>query len=206
MIAWSRILSGRWRDPVVGRHVLVGVGLGCLWAAAVPLDRTLSAALGGEPSVPVMTTMCQKLLGGRPALAAFGAALIAALARALLFLLLLGILRAWLRHPTWAVIATGGLLFIVMAPGTTESPTTWLTLGLLGIAPALWAMVRFGLVTLTTALFVFFTLNTSPFALSTASWFSGVTAFALAIVATLALGGYLAARSRSVSALSTARR
>lgn len=28
LIGWSRVLGGRWRDPLVGREVLVGIGLG----------------------------------------------------------------------------------------------------------------------------------------------------------------------------------
>ena len=34
LISWSRVLAGRIRDPLVGRDVLVGVFIGCLWALA----------------------------------------------------------------------------------------------------------------------------------------------------------------------------
>jgi hypothetical protein len=34
LVAWSRVLSGRWRDPLVGRDVLAGVAMG---AAAAPV-------------------------------------------------------------------------------------------------------------------------------------------------------------------------
>jgi hypothetical protein len=28
LISWTRLLSGQWRDPVVGRDVLIGLGAG----------------------------------------------------------------------------------------------------------------------------------------------------------------------------------
>ena len=34
LITWSRVLAGRFRDPVVGRDILVGIAVTCVWALA----------------------------------------------------------------------------------------------------------------------------------------------------------------------------
>ena len=54
MITWSRVLSGRWADPVVGRDVLVAIawGLGC--TLTMRLIGVLIMRLGDPPEPPTM--------------------------------------------------------------------------------------------------------------------------------------------------------
>ncbi len=47
LVAWSRLLGGRWSDPLVGRHVLLGVVAGSLWAAF----PVIAYAVGLDPAV-----------------------------------------------------------------------------------------------------------------------------------------------------------
>src|SRR6185436_4012106 len=51
LISWSRLMSGRVRDPMVGRDVLIGIGAGfahSLFAAAIPevVERVSGRDLG----------------------------------------------------------------------------------------------------------------------------------------------------------------
>ncbi len=52
MIAWNRLLEGRWRDPRVGREALIGAALGAAWACLVPLRHTLVPEALGSTFVP----------------------------------------------------------------------------------------------------------------------------------------------------------
>ncbi len=47
LVAWSRLLAGRWSDPLVGRHVLLGVVAGGIWAA-IP---RIAYVVGLDPGV-----------------------------------------------------------------------------------------------------------------------------------------------------------
>ena len=69
MITWSRVLAGRWRDPVVARDVLVGI----VWAMISTLAQRLVTAIvmwsGGPPTPPnnIFSPIglgLEKLMGG----------------------------------------------------------------------------------------------------------------------------------------------
>lgn len=50
LISWSRVLSGHFRDPLVGRDILTGVILGLLWICIEMSERVLQVRLGYVPS------------------------------------------------------------------------------------------------------------------------------------------------------------
>ena len=50
IISWTRVLGGRWRDPLVGRDVLYGVILGVLFCDLYGLRYHLEARLGAPPA------------------------------------------------------------------------------------------------------------------------------------------------------------
>lgn len=86
LIAWSRLLEGRWRDPLVGRSLLIGSALGIVTSlVAVGWERLMGA--GQSPLVRL--TVRQVLLGQ---LDATEAALFLVFGLALLLVLL----RRWL--------------------------------------------------------------------------------------------------------------
>ena len=68
LISWSRLLAGQWRDPIVGRDVLIGAALGVTWTL---IGRVLDLIQGGirEPS-PTWTDE-SLLLGTRDAIGAW---------------------------------------------------------------------------------------------------------------------------------------
>lgn len=52
LISWTRLLSGRYRDPAVGRDVLIGMGLGCLLAIVTAARFPIGLMLGYPPVMP----------------------------------------------------------------------------------------------------------------------------------------------------------
>jgi hypothetical protein len=198
LIAWARLLTGRWRDAVVGHHVLVGVCFGCALALLFATERAVVLALGWQAREPPTTeNAAEVLLGGRVAASAILAALHDALARALLFLLLLALLRAVVRRPLWAAMLAALLLSAVVIPRGAHPATAWLALGVCGVGLGVWIMVRFGFIALTVALFISLVLNRFPFAWSARAWSFDLSLAALAVVAAVALAGFWGTRATS---------
>jgi serine/threonine-protein kinase len=51
MISWTRLVSGDWRDPLVGWHVLAGVACGVILHGTLVIFRLIPLALGdGSPA------------------------------------------------------------------------------------------------------------------------------------------------------------
>jgi serine/threonine-protein kinase len=53
LISWARALSGRWRDPLVGRDLLIGATIGAAASLIAPLRVVLPARLGIRGPLPV---------------------------------------------------------------------------------------------------------------------------------------------------------
>ena len=68
LIGWARLISGKIRDPLVGRDVLIGTAYGVLLALFESSDNILLPIFGGLPPQPGTPSM-DALLGVRPVLA-----------------------------------------------------------------------------------------------------------------------------------------
>ncbi len=200
LITWSRALSLRWRDPTVGQHLVVGVCVGCFWALVVASERGLVGWLGWDVRHSLLTeTIANNLLGGRVALAGYLSALVYALFRCLLFVLLLAVLRALVRRPLLAAVIAGLIIAPMVVPRGAHVYTSWLAFGLGGVALGVWVMIRYGLVTLTVAVYVASALNTSPITFDLHAWYADQSLYVLAVVAALAAYGFITARSGSTA-------
>jgi eukaryotic-like serine/threonine-protein kinase len=69
LISWSRLLSGEWRDPMVGRDVLIGVAGGLAHTSIALLTSVIVSALRLEPPLTPYLWRMMPLLGMRQALA-----------------------------------------------------------------------------------------------------------------------------------------
>jgi hypothetical protein len=57
VISWNRLLSGRFRDPLVGRDFLVGALFGVVWVILIPVRRTFLPEALGQPFAPYAVWM-----------------------------------------------------------------------------------------------------------------------------------------------------
>lgn len=152
LISWQRLLGGRWRDPRVGRDVLVGVAcavaMGLVWAAG-----RLVPALWGEATVPVMAEL--GMLGGAaPALSYLLLTAVNSVAGCLFFTVLLLLARAVFRH---VALAAGLVLFVMMAALAMSQGARHLSEAagaLVAMALVLALMSRFGLLAVVVSTFV----------------------------------------------------
>ena len=193
LIAWNRVLTGRFADPLVGRNILVGAVFGA-WIALLPrLDFLLARWL----DLPVRETWRARdpyaaLLGGRQALAGVIDLLRDAVYQGLFFLLLIALLRALLRKPMLGSAAATLLIAALYVPRGSHPLVSWPVLGLGGVAVAVWVLTRFGLMPLVTASFVSGLLFGFPFDFS--AWYGDISLFAAGVACATALLGFVAAR------------
>ena len=152
MVTWSRVLAGRWRDPVVARDILVGIALAVvlycfrqsLYAVFMP-GRGMppgSNAVNGFGFMPVFLT------GGRVVAAGMLAELMLGLTQALSVFFLLFLCRVLLpRH--WMSVVAFVAAIALLTVGMWWSDTRWIeglsiVVFLLLTFPVI---VRFGFVT-----------------------------------------------------------
>ena len=154
LITWSRVLAGQWRDPVVGRDVLIAV------LAAVAINCVGHALyLGFSPSgAPAASSVIEflrlqftldQLMGTRFIGSAGFFALFAGLYSALQTFFLMFLCRACLRRPWLATLAFVGLCAPLAATGW-FSHGDWIEsiVIVLIVVFTVLMMVRFGLLAL----------------------------------------------------------
>jgi serine/threonine-protein kinase len=99
IISWTTLLAGGWRDPVVGRDVLLGAATGAGWALLTRLTRLWTGA--AIPSLDALETFS----GARASLGLVLQMVPYAVRNGLIFLFLLFVLRVALRNQWLAGIA-----------------------------------------------------------------------------------------------------
>ncbi|MFN7963340.1 MAG: serine/threonine-protein kinase [Thermoanaerobaculia bacterium] len=197
LVAWARLLMGRFRDPLVGRSLLAGALAGAAFQAIDQLDRWACARLGAAMQFPpfVAEQLAPLCRGGWLA-AALLANLGEALAIVLPMALLLVIARWWLprrlARPAAFLVLTG-ICWALIA----NSPGVSLFVGApLTAAVVLATLESSGLLGVLVASALGLTLAGSPPALAPGAWYSHGLALALGLtLATGVLGAYLAGRS-----------
>ena len=188
IVSWSRILSGKVRDPLVGRDILYGTMLGLVWVLVLRVGFLLDMRAGGRPQLP----QSEVLEGGRAAFAMWLGNVFGALVSVLLFFFVLVFFRALVRN-RWIAAALFVALFAAPAILSSnhrviDSPV-WIIVYLIAAI----AVVRFGLVALAIAFFTADILLNLPFALDLSKWYAPEsTCIMLSVVAIAAWGFYTA--------------
>jgi serine/threonine-protein kinase len=197
MIAWSRLLVGRFRDPLVGRHLLLGAAFGLYLALIPQVDWHLAHWLnfpireGWREHDPLAGVM-----GARAAIAVVADAVRDAVYSGLLILLIVSLLRALLRRPLIAATVAVAIIGALYVPRGTHPAISWPIMGIGGIGMAVWVMTRFGLLAIVTAVFVSALMLRFPVSLDLQPWYADVSLLALALALGVAIYGFMTARRR----------
>jgi serine/threonine-protein kinase len=194
LVSWSRAISGRWRDPAVGREILIGaagaVAITATTAVAMLLPRWLGHPWGAPIDIlhnslaglPVaVSTVLERLIWG------------AIVGTATVFLLTAfraGLKRAW----------AAGAVFILFNAVTelgSDFGAGWVVATALWGAVAFLLMFRFGVLALVTFNWLSFLLMDFPITTDTRAWYFGAGALGLAVLAGVVVwGARTAARGR----------
>lgn len=195
LISWTRLSSGRGWDAIVGQHVLIGAALGILWATLLALDR-LAVSAWGLALRPLIWEehITLPLLGGRYAVSLAVETLANALIYGMLIMLILALLQAILKRRRPAAIAAAIIAALLFLPYGNSALTAWLVVGVVCVGSAIWATIRYGLLTIMTAILVVGLLSMFPITFDTRNWYSDLTLFAISMVLAVTLYGFFAAR------------
>jgi hypothetical protein len=188
LISWNRILSGRFRDPLVASHVLAG--LLAFFAADFIIDLVY-AAVSGPPLAPYAPRMASL---NSPA--HFAARLLNAVGTAplegMIILVLAMLLRLLLRRVWIADLLTSVLLSLGGGALDFSNPSHFAATAaayVLSNYAFLWLLRRFGfLAVMAMALMTNLAGNTVPYTSSLTSWYAGRMLVGIAIQ--LAIGAW----------------
>ena len=189
LISWKRLLSGRLRDPLVGRDLLLGAATGVLMLLVHVGGMLASGHFGlvaedAGTRVHGATLAHLKQVGFRLFVNQFSAVLFA-MTFLFMFVLLRMLVRAqWLAAALWCLLVAGPLVG--------EHPLVGWVGGLARAGMMLVVLTRGGLLTLATTLFVVYVCAEVPLTLEVSTWYASRGWPVLLAIAGLAAYGFQA--------------
>ncbi|TVQ30393.1 MAG: serine/threonine protein kinase [Phycisphaeraceae bacterium] len=194
LTAWTRLLSGRWRDPYVGRSVLVGIAGGAMGACifqAVNVYAVWRIGVAHDGGISNLN----EWLWVRESVAMLLSIPLSVALNILVLLLVLAVLRTWLRSawlwaPAFLVVAT--LMNMSPHDPVLSVPATIATHGLL-----LATFVRHGALAAIVFGATMFLLRLSPLVAELDDWRGQTTIFWMLIFLVVLVYGYTTAVGRT---------
>jgi hypothetical protein len=187
IIAWNRLMAGDWRDPLVGRDLLLGAFFGCLLILVGYTQLLVPQWLGLTPTMPA-----QVYLRGLSGFQYVSNLLIAQILNSLVYsasvMLLLLLLTIITRRERVAVV----LLGLLHAPFFFGSGHLGIdvVVGLVISAITLFVLLRFGMLALVFMEFFILFFNFYPVTSDFSAWYAGTALFAVLLGLALILYGF----------------
>jgi hypothetical protein len=179
IISWTRLISGRFRDPLVGRDLLFGVLLGISWVFVFAFGNLFMIRAGARPQL----ANSEFLMGARESIALGLVSIVSSIQTTLIFFFLLFLLRVLVKN-RWVAAVIFVLLFtvpkVVGSDHALIESCVWITI--YGIAAI--AVVRFGLIVLALGVLSADVLLNVPITLDFSNWYA---ARSLAVVLSFVL-------------------
>jgi predicted Ser/Thr protein kinase len=183
IVSWSRLMTGRLRDPLVGRDVLWGVTLGIVWSLMIGVGLLFLQRIGDAPQFP--SQAC--LTGGRQLLGIWLLNVVQCITGTFEMFFVVFLLRIALRNQWLSAV---GFVAFFATINTIENghPAILAPIWVGVFSIAAYAVTRFGLITFATAIFTADILLNVPYTLDFSNWYA---TDALAIVLSfVALAGW----------------
>jgi len=190
LVSWTRLLAGQWRDPLVGRDLLIGVVYGVLLAFLEVSDNFLLPLLGKLPPVP-SGLATGTLLGVRQAIGQLLFYILVFVLYALMIFFFLFLLRLLVKRDWIAA------MIVVLLGAATNSAAEY-PVATFFFSAILWLSIvlvlrKFGLLTLVVGLVVQNVLLVFPMTAHLSRWYAGPgLAGAIVILVAAACGFYFA--------------
>ncbi len=187
LISWTRLLSGRFRDPLVGRDVLVGLLFGGVWAIVLQIDNGLPWFW----NVPGMTPVpaASATLSGPGRLAGWLFDRLSVSTNQALAIMALLVLSWVIVRRLWLAVGLAGLILALMElSGENIAAEVPMAIVLGGLT--IFVAARFGLVALAFTELTRNLLLPAPLTLDFSRWYAGRSAFVLVVLAGLAVYGF----------------
>jgi serine/threonine-protein kinase len=188
IVSWSRLLAGNFRDPLVGRDILIGAvfGVGII-LCQFHLSDLAPTWLGYPPREPWFDFPATKLLGLRSLAHGLMYQIYASILQPLILLLLLLLFYILLRSERLAALVLWALAALALSL-TKEAPAV--PFAVLAAFMGVWVLYRYGLLAFVAATF-FLHLNIFyPITSEFSAWYAGDFLPALVISLALAVYGF----------------
>ena len=183
IISWSRILSGRFRDPLVGGHILIGVTFGAVTVVLITSGLSLAGQYGLRlPSFWILS-------GAKGAFAHALENVLGAVTRVLSLLFFTFFSKVFFRREWLAVVVTVPIAF-VFEPPSPLAPATVILIFVPFVSAWVYLLLRSGLLSATVAFYTFNVLIALPLTADLSAPATGASILMLCIVAVLALFGF----------------
>jgi hypothetical protein len=187
LVSWNRLLAGAFRDPLVGRDVLVGCLLGAFAIALGRLAWFVPSRFGYPPPQPYSGPEWQ-FLGARTIIASISNKVILELFISLALLFALVLLRALLRKE-WAAAVACVLLFTVFYAAGNHAlfvPVVLVT-WLITTALTVFLLIRLGLLAVVASGVFNDFLGSFPVTTQGSAWYAGISLAGILLMAAIAL-------------------
>jgi len=167
IISWTRLVSGRLRDPLVGRDLLFGVLLGITWDFVFELGYFFQLRTGAQP----LLGNSEILQGLRETVAVGLINVVSSIQTTLIFFFLIVLLRILVKN-RWLAAAIFTLLFAVPRTLGSDHPFIDGATALVIYGIASFAVVRFGLIVLAVGALTADVLLNLPITLDFSNWYA----------------------------------
>jgi len=173
LISWQRMLAKSYRDPLVGRHVLVGILLGTCLNLMIVLINFIARIV--KPSEFELSARGVSQLIGNGVLVGTVLAQISQAIFAGVFITVLILVVKLVLRRMWAAVAVSVIIFVAMGALGSSDPILGGAISAVVLGVVMAALLRYGLLTLISLIFVINLLQASPPMLSLSNWYSPMT-------------------------------
>ena len=188
-ISWNRLLAGEFRDPLVGRDILIGAVFGALLILNNYLAALLPGWLGLPPAIPFIDTGT-KLLGLRYFVSGLTGLIFASFFIGFILLFVMLLLLIILRKSWLAALVAWLIMSAVLALAFSENGSVSMIFGPTGAALYVVLLYRYGLLALLSSLFFFHLWVFFPITTEFSAWYAGDFVLALIMLVGLAAYGF----------------
>ena len=188
LIGWTRLFAGRFRDPMIGRDLLVGMGAGFV-TYLLQLLTVHAPTWFGQPALAPLSDWVSPLIATRHLIYAWSRYQVEAVFISLMILLMLLLGLALLRR-RWAAILGVWVICALGLSGAREAPAVQIAFGALMAAVVLIVLIRFGLLALSVTVFLISFLHAVPLTLDPSAWYFGRSLSVLIVFAAAIVYGF----------------
>jgi serine/threonine-protein kinase len=171
MISWSRLLGGRWQDPLVGGHVLAGLAAGGILVIIADVATVANIPFGDSLNIGYL----DPLLGIRHALGGIAQSMVGAPAFAMVSFFTLFLFRLVCRRDWLTAVLYVAFFSAFTMVGQEGNRLIILATALLGNTLFTIILLRFGLLANMVMMFTSYVLGQFPLTLDLGSWRGDVT-------------------------------
>jgi serine/threonine-protein kinase len=187
IISWNRLLAGEFRDPLVGRDILIGAVFGALLILNNTLADLLPKLMGYPPAIPYINN-ATTLLGPRYFMSGLTGLITSMLVVGFVQLFVMLLLSIVLRKNWLGALLSWLLLSALLSLALDSNAPVVKLLALAASAIYVVALYRYGLLALLSSLFFFHLWVFFPITAEFSAWYAGD--FVMALVMLVALASY----------------